>query len=83
MEGIERCSCRGRVSLFFRYTYTILYIYSLIAIGYERKYNEYSRIYQFAKQYLYAPSSAMYSCPLAMTGKKIIGVMLYENLPFF
>lgn len=25
----------------------------------------------------------MYSCPLAMTGKKIIGVMLYENLPFF
>ncbi|CEG64761.1 hypothetical protein RMATCC62417_01680 [Rhizopus microsporus] len=39
----------------------------LIAIGYERKYNEYSRIYQFAKQYLYAPSSAMYSCPLAMT----------------
>ncbi|KAI9480629.1 MAG: hypothetical protein EXX96DRAFT_563570 [Benjaminiella poitrasii] len=39
----------------------------LIAIGYERKYNEYSRIYQFAKQYLYAPSAAMYSCPLSMT----------------
>ncbi|CAO3641447.1 unnamed protein product [Mucor fragilis] len=39
----------------------------LIAIAYERKYNEHSRIYQFAKQYLYAPSSAMYSCPLSMT----------------
>ncbi|CAO3633349.1 unnamed protein product [Mucor hiemalis] len=39
----------------------------LIAIAYERKYNEFSRIYQFAKQYLYAPSSAMYSCPLSMT----------------
>ncbi|KAG1447936.1 hypothetical protein G6F56_009101 [Rhizopus delemar] len=39
----------------------------LVAIAYERKYNEYSRIYQFAKQYLYAPSSSMYSCPLSMT----------------
>jgi hypothetical protein len=41
---------------------------SLIAIAYERKYKEFSRVYQFAKQYLYAPSSAMYSCPLSMTG---------------
>ncbi|KAI8394217.1 uncharacterized protein BYT42DRAFT_553726 [Radiomyces spectabilis] len=39
----------------------------LIAIAYERKFQEYSRIYQFAKQYLYMPSSAMYSCPLSMT----------------
>ncbi|KAG2235107.1 hypothetical protein INT48_002448 [Thamnidium elegans] len=39
----------------------------LIAIAYERKYAQYSRIYQFAKQYLYMPSSAMYSCPLSMT----------------
>ncbi|KAI8977138.1 acyl-CoA dehydrogenase/oxidase C-terminal [Mycotypha africana] len=39
----------------------------LIAIGYERRYKEYSRVYQFAKQYLYAPSSAMYACPLSMT----------------
>lgn len=43
---------------------------SLIAIGYERKYGEHSRIYQFAKHYLYAPSSAAYDCPLAMTGEK-------------
>ncbi|KAG2193609.1 uncharacterized protein EV154DRAFT_527212 [Mucor mucedo] len=39
----------------------------LVAIAYERKYNEFSRIYQFAKQYLYMPSAAMYSCPLSMT----------------
>ncbi|RUP47150.1 hypothetical protein BC936DRAFT_146074 [Jimgerdemannia flammicorona] len=39
----------------------------LIAIAYERKYGEHSRIYQFAKHYLYAPSSAMYDCPLSMT----------------
>ncbi len=39
----------------------------LIAIGYERKYGEFSRLYQFTKLYLYTPSSAIYSCPLAMT----------------
>ncbi len=39
----------------------------LVAIGYERKYEEYSRLYQFVKLYLYTPSSAIYSCPLAMS----------------
>jgi len=39
----------------------------LVAIGYERKYSEFSRLYQFAKLYLYTPSSAIYTCPLAMT----------------
>jgi alkylation response protein AidB-like acyl-CoA dehydrogenase len=39
----------------------------LVAIGYERKYNEYSRVYQYAKQYLYSPSTAVHSCPLSMT----------------
>jgi putative acyl-CoA dehydrogenase len=39
----------------------------LVAIGYERKHGELSRIDQFARLYLYAPSSATYSCPLAMT----------------
>ena len=39
----------------------------LVAIGYERKYAEFSRLYQFAKLYLYTPSSAIYTCPLAMT----------------
>lgn len=39
----------------------------LIKIGYERQYHRFSRIYQFAKLYLFHPSSAYYSCPLAMT----------------
>lgn len=39
----------------------------LVAIGHERKYGEWSRIYQFAKLYLFHPSSAVYTCPLAMT----------------
>jgi len=39
----------------------------LVAVGYERKHGALSRIDQFARLYLYAPSSATYSCPLAMT----------------
>jgi len=39
----------------------------LVAIGYERAHGELSRIDQFARLYLYAPSSSTYSCPLAMT----------------
>ncbi|KAI9346013.1 hypothetical protein DFJ73DRAFT_838480 [Zopfochytrium polystomum] len=40
----------------------------LIAIGYDREsYGEYARVYQFAKLYLFAPSSAIFTCPLAMT----------------
>lgn len=38
----------------------------LIAIGYERLQKEYSRVYQFAKLYLFHPSSAFFTCPLAM-----------------
>ncbi|XP_064620769.1 acyl-CoA dehydrogenase family member 11-like [Lineus longissimus] len=39
----------------------------LIAIAYERKFQQWSRIYQVAKLYLYNPSAGLYSCPLAMT----------------
>lgn len=39
----------------------------LVAIGYARQYGPLSRVYQFAKLYLFNPSSAIYSCPLAMT----------------
>jgi putative acyl-CoA dehydrogenase len=39
----------------------------LVAVGYERLHGAYSRVDQFARLYLYAPSSATYSCPLAMT----------------
>ncbi|XP_078523356.1 acyl-CoA dehydrogenase family member 11-like [Lissotriton helveticus] len=39
----------------------------LIAEAYERRYSSWSRVYQVAKMYLYAPSSGLFSCPLAMT----------------
>src|SRR3954453_16125733 len=39
----------------------------IVAIAYERKHGARSRIDQFARLYLFAPSSALYSCPLAMT----------------
>ncbi|HXY31428.1 MAG TPA: acyl-CoA dehydrogenase family protein [Gemmatimonadaceae bacterium] len=39
----------------------------LVAIGYERRHGALSRIDQFARLYLFSPSSATYSCPLAMT----------------
>jgi acyl-CoA dehydrogenase len=39
----------------------------VIATAYERAHAEHSRVHQFALAYLYNPSSALYSCPLAMT----------------
>lgn len=37
----------------------------VVAIAYENAYREYSRFYQALKLYLYAPSSGLYSCPIA------------------
>jgi len=51
----------------------------MIAIGYERKHGEYSRIYQFAKLYLFHPSSAIYTCPLAMTDGAARTIEMYGN----
>ncbi len=39
----------------------------VVATAYERAHGEHSRVHQFALAYLYTPSSALYSCPLAMT----------------
>ncbi|KAM9810934.1 acyl-CoA dehydrogenase family member 11 [Neosynchiropus ocellatus] len=39
----------------------------LVAIGYERRFAEWSRVYQMSKLFLYSPSSGLYTCPLAMT----------------
>ncbi|MBT8136883.1 MAG: acyl-CoA dehydrogenase family protein [Gammaproteobacteria bacterium] len=39
----------------------------IIATAYEQSQGEYSRAHQFARLYLFHPSSALYSCPLAMT----------------
>lgn len=39
----------------------------IVSIAYKRKYAQYSRMFQFSKLYLFHPSSAFYTCPLAMT----------------
>jgi len=39
----------------------------IVAIGYERAHGRYSRVHQMAKLHLFHPSSAIVSCPLAMT----------------
>lgn len=39
----------------------------LISIGHKREEGTFSRLYQFTKLYLFHPSSAVYTCPLAMT----------------
>jgi putative acyl-CoA dehydrogenase len=38
----------------------------VVATAYERRHGPLSRLHQFARLYLYAPSSAVASCPLAM-----------------
>lgn len=39
----------------------------LVAIAYERRHKQWSRLHQMSKVFLYAASSGLYSCPLAMT----------------
>ncbi|KAJ6264438.1 hypothetical protein Dda_0584 [Drechslerella dactyloides] len=39
----------------------------IIQTAYEDRYASYARLVQFTKYYLYCPSSAIYTCPLAMT----------------
>jgi len=41
--------------------------HGLVATGYDRALGRYARIAQFAKVYLFHPSSDVYTCPLAMT----------------
>ncbi len=41
--------------------------HGVVAIAYERTHGEHSRVHQMALAYLYGPSSALYSCPFAMT----------------
>jgi len=51
----------------------------LVAIGYERKYGDLSRVYQFAKLYLFTPSSAVFTCPLAMSDGAIRLIEVYGD----
>lgn len=51
----------------------------LIATGYKREQGIYSRLHQFARLYLFHPSSAIYSCPLAMTDGAARAIELYAD----
>lgn len=51
----------------------------IVATGYERKFAEHSRFIQFAKLYLFHPSSAFVSCPLAMSDGAARAIELYGD----
>ncbi len=51
----------------------------IVACAYERKFGEYSRVYQAALLYLFHPSSAFVSCPLAMTDGAARAIELYGD----
>lgn len=51
----------------------------IVATAFERKQKEFSRYYQMALLYLYSPSSAFYSCPLAMTDGAARALELYGD----
>ena len=51
----------------------------VVATGYERKYGAHSRLVQFAKLYLFHPSSAFVTCPLAMSDGAARAIELYGD----
>lgn len=51
----------------------------LVAIGHERQHGALSRIDQFARLYLFSPSSAIYACPLAMTDGAARAIELFGD----
>ena len=51
----------------------------LVGIPYERRHGAYSRIHQFAMVYLFAPSSAVYTCPLAMSDGAVRTLQSHGN----
>lgn len=53
----------------------------IVATGYERQYGPHSRILQMALLYLYHPSSALFSCPLAMTDGAARALEIYGDHP--
>lgn len=51
----------------------------LVAVAYERAHGPWSRVHQMARLYLYAPSSAIFSCPLAMADGAARALELYGD----
>ena len=52
----------------------------IVATAFERRQNEFSRVYQMALLYLYHPSSAFFSCPLAMTDGAARAIELHGSV---
>src|SRR6266851_9849564 len=55
--------------------------YGLVALPYEGKHGPFSRIHQVALSYLFAPSSAIYTCPLAMSDGAAKTLKAHGNAP--
>jgi alkylation response protein AidB-like acyl-CoA dehydrogenase len=51
----------------------------IVATAYERRHGPWSRVHQFARLHLYGPSSAIYTCPLAMTDGAARVIELYGD----
>ncbi|MEX2505101.1 MAG: acyl-CoA dehydrogenase family protein [Egicoccus sp.] len=60
IDEVETSPYWGRIA-------DVAHEHGVVATGYERAHGEHSRVHQFALAYLFNPSSALYSCPLAMT----------------
>lgn len=52
---------------------------AIVATAYKRTHGAFSRVYQMALLYLYSPSSAIFSCPLAMTDGAARALELYGS----
>ncbi|TPX33038.1 hypothetical protein SmJEL517_g03971 [Synchytrium microbalum] len=51
----------------------------VISMAYEGRYGEFDRFLQMAKYFIYSPSSALYTCPLAMTDGAARLIELYGD----
>lgn len=51
----------------------------IVATAYDRQHGAFARVYQMALLYLYSPSSAIFSCPLAMTDGAARAIELYAG----
>ena len=54
--------------------------HGLIGTAYEKRHGAASRVLQFAKVYLFEPSSDVYSCPLAMTDGAAKTLLVHRNV---
>jgi alkylation response protein AidB-like acyl-CoA dehydrogenase len=70
---------RVEVSPLWREAERIAAEQGLVAIAHERRHGAFSRVHQFALVHLFAPSSDLYVCPLAMTDGAACALRVSEN----